>query len=1102
MEISALYARLSDHCNNGVLTLDTTSLSGLDKLTNIIQLATGEKLLKVSNCVLSQSDNVISITQGGCTLWNKIDFTVQGHFYLKHSSIEMALCLTPRSAVNLTQCFPSLSEKIPTVPNHQPSFLADFHFDKPQFIICSTVGTQFDKDLNVGNNFFGSVKLGTPYSDILDWFELNTSYLDFSGRLGFDSQMNEGVMPYHFDFSASLLANPKKIGDIQVESLDLVLSLIGYEDQSGNISFDDIISIDSQIMIGQTLTDFIVSFQVGQESGIHFQAIFETHIPSIADISSFFKSDFQKLIPKELDHLELTGIGFSVDSRMGLTMISCDIMNTVPWPITDKVMLENMTLFAAVHFTPIKSLSTIIASDVGIGKIVCHLSLEYPSKNFSATMVSGLDYFDSIVKGLWKQIPDIPHVEVSELTLSSQGDAGTSFSIATNENWSLALGHNNLTIEQVNCQLTIGSSTSGSVSGSFEIDGNEFTVAWTLPDDLSLSGSFPSIEITKILTKFCSENVNFIPTYFPVITLCDAAFDIEKSGTELSMTVSCTVKEWGKIFVQVYNHDSTWAFAAGCLLAKWSFASIDKSLSELDSLHLPEMYLIFSNIDNNSLHLQGSEITEVTKGVNLSAQLSLKDHGLDFLAKMLNIDHAQAEVAFGSDITKVALYASFDIKNPKVGAFSLSELSLGIQPDPLAITFISTGHLQLNNGKLLKFSESVSIGEGTEAICLSLINQWADPMGIKGLTFKSVQIELSDGDAGFELSILAKLKTKEDITLGGTLTDDILTALVFEDKGVIQFGEVVDMIAGLDIDPSIIDISISDLDIYMVSIPTEVFPNPGFHLSGTLNFFGFNAYGSFTANLTRGISGFATMSYININKGLLVISSATEPKKGPSITVDTQAKDGTYLSIDTKVQVLDQSISDVLEVTKKGFSFRISEKSPDFSFGITATYLNGELSSSGSCDFIIDHTFSLPANLGKVKIKDQLKGTITLDIGVNKFEFILKEGRLGSRSVPTLKVLLPFNKFEHMVSHMITHLEKEVSHVFRDLYSDADHWLSMIETGIVSDLSCQDVAEGLHNHFPRKPNVLQETAFIISSLKKLGWCSTEEIAKIIKMIFK
>ena len=396
--------------------------------------------------------------------------------------------------------------------------------------------------------------------------------------------------------------------------------------------------------------------------------VFDGTIPKInlSDLASEVLDSLQ--LPDDLPAVSFSDTQLNITPASGDFSLKSQSSNDNAWRIDlggkrislDQLMLnisrENGALSAEINGNSLLFGSRIDAN--------MRLSSE-PTFSATASNVS----FSGMAADLLDQInlpADIPDFSFATINFSAS-PASQEFSLSANslDDWHIPLGITGLNIEDVSCELSRNEvannrhEEAGKVAGKVSIAGVEFDLGFSFPGEYIFEATVPVLGLSPIIQDLCGPEALMgfsAPSSFLNLTLNNLSMSFNPTTKSIAMKGESAL---GKLQLLIQRSaQGRWQFATAMSPPNnWRFSALDSSLSSLDGLGFGGTQLLASNFEGRNLPTDFFELpdgTQISKGLNLIANLDTSDLGLDDL---MNLDNLTVSAAIGPNPASLVITA-------------------------------------------------------------------------------------------------------------------------------------------------------------------------------------------------------------------------------------------------------------------------------------------------------------------------------------------------------------------------------------------------------------------------------------------------------------
>jgi hypothetical protein len=668
--------------------------------------------------------------------------------------------------------------------------------------------------------------------------------------------------------------------------------------------------------------------------------------------------------------------------------------------------------------------------------------------------------------------------------------------------------------------------TTGVLTGSLTLGGQVFTLRYAfVPGQQVLTGTW-NAQGQASFADLASAFGLAVPgsdISLPDLSLTSMAFmlDWSKTGEQaFELTAATSI---GDAFFAVDRPQpgQPWAFAFGAAIAgatKLSqvLAPIGLDGTALDFITLSGACFLVASAPFPALQIPGfgqlaGQPVPVSQGLTAAVLVDLGGTpdrpDVSVLKTVLSGQPTVllGEVTLSTSLAAVAVTAqlagSLKITGAGTASVTLSNVSLILKPEPLALTLAGSVEFPLGSTTLLATGLlTVAANEVTGALNVQGENGQVlpIPMGFQGVHLTDLGVEIGvtyeppalvmgvlgrfvigPGDAAPQGPVasrpLSAMPPPDEFVLilglEGEVPDPLLLSMYLQE---LSFSAAVEAFTNQQAAlPAVLnDISASDLMIYWCDAPAGLqqpdgtWAYPGFGFNATLDLYGLHAYAELKINSTSGISGNACIDPLGI-PGVIDLAGdgpgtptaytgqVTVRPGGAQIQVSTTTSP--YLDISwqlTLFSTLTQSVN--AQLTSSGFTFAADASAFGFSSALACAFqTSGHLSMTFTLSVTVDADLGSlgGVQLGHVHLADVAVSCglaadaapalrITIDAS---FEF---DG--ASYRMPQISVTTPFSSLADIPDAIAGQIENEGATIFAGFIADAASYLDQVRQGLIT----------------------------------------------------
>jgi hypothetical protein len=400
---------------------------------------------------------------------------------------------------------------------------------------------------------------------------------------------------------------------------------------------------------------------------------------------------------------------------------------------------------------------------------------------------------------------------------------------------------------------------------------------------------------------------------------------------------------FGEIQLVVDNKQGKWQFLCAIRpAANWHFSDIDRSLRTLDGLNFAGSALVLSSANSHtpSTLIDLPSGMSLKKGLNFIAAIDASELQLDDL---LGLESLQVSAVIGTKPSDLLITAGIE------GTFKISDnvsmgnmgLRLRPAPDNFAIGVKGEVLARLDDSDL-RFIGMMEIRplERSAAFAATMLGEWREPFGIKGLAVADLAIEVGVGIVpppavaapivGFAGSIQIGSFTGSAAVKMDTVTPS--KSMLAADFNRLYLREVMEVFCDqqvmraipAEIRSTVLEVGLEDVAVYVVPQATQIGElsyEAGFAFQGKLSIADFDAQFYFKLDYSKGFAIRAEMDTINIDNIVVITGSGRQPH--PIMAVNLMLGEQAGIEIAAKVMLLDISAETAISLSDNGFSFLV-----------------------------------------------------------------------------------------------------------------------------------------------------------------------------------
>ncbi|AND11083.1 hypothetical protein Bt4C1_28195 (plasmid) [Bacillus thuringiensis serovar alesti] len=499
------------------------------------------------------------------------------------------------------------------------------------------------------------------------------------------------------------------------------------------------------------------------------------------------------------------------------------------------------------------------------------------------------------------------------------------------------LALNNILIE-INTNTQSNEILKAILSGNVNLEGQIINLTKDLLAAEKFSGNIPTFSLQSILSVLCGKNIQ-IPGISD-LTIQDAHFIINVSSTNTSVNLWASVNNFGRLQLLTSNYAGSWEYIAILsLLNEWKFSSISSILSVLDSLKFEEPKLTISSVTDSSALILSEDSQEktisVVEGLYFGGILQMEGLGLELLRVLLKISEIPIGGLIGQNPANTKFEADLYPQLDLLG-ITFNDVGLVLQVEPFIIGIQLSTIVQIQDDTL-QFNGGIQLEQAGASYKLTMPGKWENPFGIPILDIENVLLQ-------FKTNPDPKLAVAGDISFGDDLLVNVIceftssgvpSALMGRLDGELSISRLIRVFTGISIPEGFLDISVSDVSIYIVANPlgTDISsPGPdnrvihypfGFNVHGQMHTYGIDATSQIYIQ-ENGISLDGQLTPINVGNVLRIYGETME--QGPKVLYRATAEEPFLFQLDAGIQILGATLNTHILVKQDGFEFAFSEK--------------------------------------------------------------------------------------------------------------------------------------------------------------------------------
>jgi hypothetical protein len=735
-------------------------------------------------------------------------------------------------------------------------------------------------------------------------------------------------------------------------------------------------------------------------------------------------------------------------------------------------------------------------------------SVDHASADLSVTSEQLLSSF------LGSVAPQLPKLPITDLGLHADFDANDYvLTAALVGSWILPLGISPPTLSGL--KVTIrkpAGSLEGALEATIKLAGQDVAIQASLPGDLVLSGSLPSLNLTELVGSVAGPVLK-IPPGVPPLQLGASRFIVRFDGPTPGLAVSTMVSGFGTVMVLVAQVGDGWnALVAFAPPPDWTFSRLSGLLAPLDAFQFRTPRLIFSSfsLDNFPIpEIAGVDFGHIVrKGVEFDATLKLGGHGLDFLAKLLGTSELPLQLLAVDDLSQANVTATLGRSMELVPTVVfMQNLQLAIKPSPLSIFLQADVKVVIQGEVLPEFRLGVGLSEGSQHVVFETIEPWVKPFGISGLTVTQVVLDVQTAPAPLYGVLGDVAVAGRVIRIACQFAGSAPTALIGELQGRLSVGDVIKDLVGVNL-VAVLDLSIEDFSLHIVADPlgVDIGDNhfePGLSLRGTLGIIGLEMLVVVRVRPDKGVFAHGELKN-KVQFGTVLVISDASGTAPPSMTLDTTSAQ--ILKISGRIALL--GLSETLDATvdRSGFSIVLQQNLGISNYSLTCSYDSPtSFGAAGSYGFGLNA--SIPTDIGKIVLNTGLTGDLSVSMQDGQFQLTADASFsfVGTTlSIPTLKLTESIESLEDLPDRIRSLVIDRAQDIFKSTLEDPSRWVQAIAAGAIAEVD--NAARILQDRFQKdadfigrqlKTVLLLSSLQVAQSLQGIGQ-APESIAKVLK----
>ncbi|WP_249671152.1 hypothetical protein [Bacillus thuringiensis] len=469
------------------------------------------------------------------------------------------------------------------------------------------------------------------------------------------------------------------------------------------------------------------------------------------------------------------------------------------------------------------------------------------------------------------------------------------------------------------------------LSGNVNLEGQEINLTRDLLANEVFSGNIPTFSLQRLLSILCGRSIQV--SGIIDLTIQDAHLIINSSSTNASVNLWANADNFGRLQLLTSNYAGSWEYIAILSLPnEWKLSSISTIFSVLDSLNFGEPKLTISSVTNSSASIlsEDSQIQtiSVVKGLYFSGILQMEGLGLELLRVLLNISEIPIGGLIGQNPSTTKFEAELDPQLDLLG-ITFNDVGLVLQVEPFIIGIQLSTIVQIQDDTL-QFNGGIHLQQAGASYNLTMPGKWENPFGLPMLDIENVILQ-------FQTNPDPKLAVAGDISFGDDLLVNVIceftssgvpNALIGRLDGELSISKLITVFTGISIPEGFLDISISDVSVYIVASPlgTDIvgihYPF-GFNVHGQMHAYGIEATSQISIQ-ENGISLDGQLTPINVGDVLRIYGETME--QGPKVLYRATAEEPFLFQLDAGIQILGATLNTHILIKQESFEFAFSER--------------------------------------------------------------------------------------------------------------------------------------------------------------------------------
>ncbi|KAB2425286.1 MULTISPECIES: hypothetical protein [Bacillus cereus group] len=469
------------------------------------------------------------------------------------------------------------------------------------------------------------------------------------------------------------------------------------------------------------------------------------------------------------------------------------------------------------------------------------------------------------------------------------------------------------------------------LSGNINLEEQTINLTRDLLGEQVFNGTIPTVSLKNLLSILCRTSVE-IPG-FSDVSIQDAHINFNFSSKSTPINLWANVNNFGRLHLLTQKYEDSWEYIGIFSLPdEWRLSSISNIFSIFDSLRFKNPKLTVSSVtDPRALILnEDSQTTtiSVVEGLYFSGILQMEGLGLELIRGLFNISEIPIGGLIGQNLSATRFEANFEQKLTAFG-IDFNDAGLVLQVEPFIVGLQLSTIVEIQ-GDPLPFSGGIQLQQTGASYSLAMGGIWEKPFGLPMLDIENVLLQ-------FQTNPDPKLAVAGDISFG----DDLRVSVIcqFTSSGVpdmlrgqlngeLSVSKLIHIFTGISIPEGFLDVSISDVLVYIVANPLGALIDGtqypfGFRVHGRMHAYGIEATSQVSIE-KNGISLDGQLAPINVGDILKIYGATTE--QGPKLIYRATVEQPFLFQLDAGIQILGATLNTHILVKQDSFEFAFSAK--------------------------------------------------------------------------------------------------------------------------------------------------------------------------------